>query len=78
MTDVLKAKEYGVVARANLFQRTVDVGDALVDADLYDLAGGVHHLSDYRGKYVLLDFWVSASTMKILGYRRLGRKKSLG
>ena len=32
MTDVLKAKEYGVVARANLFQRTVDVGDALVDA----------------------------------------------
>lgn len=57
MTDVLKAKEYGVVARANLFQRTVDVGDALVDADLYDLAGGVHHLSDYRGKYVLLDFW---------------------
>ena len=57
MTDVLKAKEYGVVARANLFQRTVAVGDALVDADLYDLAGGVHHLSDYRGKYVLLDFW---------------------
>ena len=51
MTDVLKAKEYGVVARANLFQRTVDVGDALVDADLYDLAGGVHHLSDYRGMF---------------------------
>ena len=57
MTDVLKSKEYGEVARVNLFQKTVDVGDTLVDADLYDLAGGVHHLSDYRGKYVLLDFW---------------------
>ncbi len=57
MTDALKSKEYGEVARVNLFQKTVDVGDTLVDADLYDLAGGVHHLSDYRGKYVLLDFW---------------------
>lgn len=58
MTDVLKAKEYGVVARANLFQRTVDVGDALGRCRfVWIWPEGVHHLSDYRGKYVLLDFW---------------------
>lgn len=37
--------------------QTVDVGDEMADADLYDLEGNVHHLSDFKGKYILLDFW---------------------
>lgn len=29
----------------------------MADADLYDLAGNIHHLADYKGKYLLIDFW---------------------
>ena len=35
----------------------VNVGDDMVDGDLYDLEGKVRHLSEYKGKYILLDFW---------------------
>ena len=27
------------------------------DAELYDLQGGIHRLSDFKGKHILLDFW---------------------
>lgn len=41
-----------------LFPKTVvDKGDMAADADLYDIDGGIHHLADFRGKYVLVDFW---------------------
>ena len=29
----------------------------MADADLFDLDGKVHHLAEYKGKYMLLDFW---------------------
>lgn len=32
-------------------------GDIAADGDLFDLDGGVHHLADFKGKYILLDFW---------------------
>lgn len=35
----------------------VKAGEEAVDADMYDLEGKVHHLAEFRGKYVLLDFW---------------------
>ncbi len=35
----------------------VKVGEEAVDADMYDLEGKVHRLAEFRGKYVLLDFW---------------------
>lgn len=35
----------------------VEEGDEMVDADLYDLEGNVHHLADFKGKHILLDFW---------------------
>lgn len=38
-------------------KKTVDEGEMAADADLYDLDGEIHHLSDFRGKYVLVDFW---------------------
>ena len=36
---------------------TVKTGDEMADANLYDLEGNVHHLADYKGKYLLIDFW---------------------
>lgn len=35
----------------------VGVGDEMADGELYDLQGTVHHLSEFKGKYILLDFW---------------------
>lgn len=35
----------------------VGVGDTMVDGVLRDLQGKQHRLSDYKGKYILLDFW---------------------
>ena len=37
----------------------VGVGDDMVDADFFDINGNTKHLSDYSGKYLLLDFWSS-------------------
>lgn len=36
---------------------TVDVGDEMADGDLYDSQGNVHRLSEFKGRYILLDFW---------------------
>lgn len=36
---------------------TVKEGDPIADAELKDIAGNIHHLSDYKGQYILLDFW---------------------
>lgn len=35
----------------------VNVGDPMVDGDLYDKDGNLHHLSEFSGRYILLDFW---------------------
>lgn len=35
----------------------VNVGDDMVDGDLYDPEGNLHHLSEYAGRYIMLDFW---------------------
>lgn len=35
----------------------VKVGDDMVDGDLYDMQGNLHHLAEFRGSYILLDFW---------------------
>ena len=37
--------------------QVVEVGDEMADADLYDLEGNVHRLADFKGKYIMLDFW---------------------
>ena len=38
----------------------VKEGDKAADADLYDLQGNIHRLSEWSGKYVLIDFWSRA------------------
>ena len=35
----------------------VGVGDEMVDGDLYDKDGNLRHLSEFNGRYILLDFW---------------------
>ena len=37
--------------------KEVQEGEAIVDGDLFDVNGNIHHLADFKGKYVLLDFW---------------------
>jgi len=37
--------------------KVVKDGDDMADTDLFDLEGNLHHLADYKGKYLLLDFW---------------------
>lgn len=39
--------------------KTVEIGDKLMDAAMQDVEGKTHHLSDYLGKYRLLDFWAT-------------------
>ena len=58
MSDELKSSKQGQSIYANLFPRpAVKEGDDMADADLWNLAGELCHLSDYKGKYILLDFW---------------------
>ena len=35
----------------------VNVGDDMADGDLIDREGNIRHLSEFKGKYILLDFW---------------------
>lgn len=58
LTEEQKQSERGKNITVFLFPPvTVKVGDQMADADLFDLQGNVHHLSDYLGKFILLDFW---------------------
>ena len=36
-----------------------ELGKPLVDGDIMDLKGNIHRLSDFKGKYVLIDFWTT-------------------
>lgn len=35
----------------------VNVGDDMADGDLFDIDGNLRHLSEFKGEYILLDFW---------------------
>lgn len=56
--DVWRDSNSGREAKNVLFpQHVVEVGEEAADADLYDIDGKLWHLSDFRGRYVLIDFW---------------------
>lgn len=60
LTAEQKASITGQEITVNLFPPTVvKEGDDMADADLFDLDGKIHHLADFKGKYILLDFWSS-------------------
>ena len=60
MSEADKATAYGkeISAYMNL-PEIVNVGEDMVDGDLYDLDGKIRHLSEFKDKYILLDFWNS-------------------
>jgi len=50
----------GYLITSQLFPpHIVRVGDDMADADFFDVNGKTKHISDYLGKYLLLDFWSS-------------------
>ena len=58
LTPAELESDAGKKATAYLFPpKVVEVGDPVPEDDLFDLSGAVHHLSDLRGKWVLIDFW---------------------
>lgn len=58
LTDEQKQSRLGEEITSLLsISSTVKVGDKIADAELKDIEGNIHHLSDYKGKYILLDFW---------------------
>ena len=58
LTDEQKQSRLGEEITSLLsISSTVQEGDKIVDAELKDIEGNIHHLSDYKGKYILLDFW---------------------
>ena len=46
-----------IVAAALFPPDVVNVGDYMSDTDFLDANGNTRHISDYLGKYLLLDFW---------------------
>ena len=58
MSEADRATEEGQLITAYLnLPEVVNVGDQMVDGDLYDMKGNLHHLSEFKGKYIMLDFW---------------------
>jgi len=37
-----------------------EIGNKMINIDAYDISGKKHSLADYKGKYILLDFWSMA------------------
>jgi thiol-disulfide isomerase/thioredoxin len=64
----------------------VGVGDRMADAELKAFDGSTHRLSDYLGKYIVLDFWAtgcgacyhSMPELKALGEKYPGTLKIIG
>lgn len=60
MSEEQKQSEAGKLIYTYLNpESTVGIGDEMVDGDLYDLDGRLRHLSGFKGKFILLDFWSS-------------------
>ena len=60
LSEKQKESEIGKSITEKLFPPViVKIGDEMVDADLYDLEGNLHHLDEWKGRYILLDFWSS-------------------
>ena len=61
LTDEQKQSQLGqeIISLLSI-SSTVKTGDKIYDAELKDVEGNIHHLSDYQGSYILLDFWSRA------------------
>ena len=60
LTKRIQQSRYGLpIGTAIEKAKIAAIGSIAKDFELKDTAGNIVHLSDYRGKYVLLDFWAS-------------------
>ena len=60
MSEEDKNSQLGYIITAQLFPPViVGIGEDMADADFFDINGNTKHISDYLGKYLLLDFWGS-------------------
>ena len=58
LSDELKNSEIGQSIYINLYPPIiVKEGEDMADADMWNVDGELRHLADYKGKYLLLDFW---------------------
>ena len=58
MSNEEKNSELGQIIGLNLNPPTVvEEGEDMADGDLFDLNGQLQYLVNYKGKYLLLDFW---------------------
>ena len=73
MSEEQKQSSLGQLITANLFPlKVVEIGEDMADGDLYDLEGNLHHLSELKGKYLLLDFWSSGCGPCIMALPEMG------
>ncbi|MCQ2229933.1 MAG: TlpA family protein disulfide reductase [Bacteroidales bacterium] len=56
LNDAEKETKQGKTIYMALYGKGIEIGDKITDYDLYDAEGGIHHLSDYQGRQLLLDF----------------------
>ena len=60
LTEEVKSTKYGISIKNYLeLSRDLKAGDRAVDFKMPDINGEMVGLSDFRGKYILLDFWSS-------------------
>ncbi|MBR5612371.1 MAG: AhpC/TSA family protein [Bacteroidaceae bacterium] len=73
MSEEQKQSSLGQLITANVFPpKVVKIGEDMADGDLYDLEGNLHHLSELKGKYLLLDFWSSGCGPCIMAIPEMG------
>lgn len=60
LSDENKKSKYGIIVGKFIdLKRDINIGDTAVNFTLPDLEGNMVSLNDFKGKYVLLDFWAS-------------------
>ena len=50
-----------------------ELGKPCIDTDLFDVNGKKHRIADFRGKYVLLDFWANYCGACIQAFPQIGK-----
>lgn len=57
LSSAQKKSSLGQQITSYIFAPIVEVGNHFVDATLYDTKGAKHHLAEFSGHYILIDFW---------------------
>jgi thiol-disulfide isomerase/thioredoxin len=74
LNSTQKASYYGREIQVTLFPPVIiKSGEVVPNEALTDLEGNKHYLSDYKGKYLLIDFWSMACGPCIMAMPELGK-----